>query len=470
MITVDVEQRLAEKLLAVISREQFIREKSSCLLAVSGGLDSVVLLHLFSKLAVELKLQLGIVHVHHGIRGKEADEDLEFVRALAQKYALQFYAERVDVPAHAREKKVSLEDGARTLRYRFFEAILAKTRFDVLATAHHKNDQAETVIDHFLRGSGSAGLRGMLPKRNHFIRPLLDFTRAELHDYALSCELKFRVDSTNQDLRFRRNRIRRELLPYLQDNFNPNIIDTLFRMSVIFKETESFIDSCAKDAYKSLVSLQEKNEIILDIEGFLGYNIFIQKQILFYCCRCFGLKPDVLSFSLLEDIVNLVQRRVPGKKILLNHTHCVMVDHDGLVIGKSKINKLPRVEIDLMQGNRFKYEGCVLRWEVQSAADIPADAKGRFIEYLDFNKTGRFLTLKGFYSGSTFYPLNLKGKKKVSDFFTDRKVPLRKRARVPIIESPEGIVWICGYRIDDRFKVTPRTSKILRLSMENFPA
>ncbi len=456
---------LLERFQRDVRARQLIRKKERVLLGVSGGLDSVVMLDLFVRSRAALGVELGVVHVHHGIRGPDADADAAFVRSLAHGHKVPFYLKRVDAQTLARQEKRSLEESARILRYRAFDETLAEAGFNKVATAHTANDQAETVIDHFLRGSGVAGLAGMAMQRDAYIRPLLGFTRDELEAYLSARNLRCRVDPSNLDLRFRRNRIRRELLPYLERKFNPALVTTLTRTAAIFQECEAFLRKEAEQAFKSLVLLHKKNEIILDIEPFLGYFKILKKYILLHACETLSISRNCLTFSKFESILTLVENRTLGKKVLLDSQHELMVDHDGLVLTE-RVAALPAVEFDVLREHSCRFGEFVLSWEVVTRKKRCRFDPNPKQELVDLDRTGTVLRLRTHRPGDTFIPLNFRGHKKVADFFTDNKVPLHVRRVLPILESKRGIVWICGYALDDRFKVTEQTKKILKLQIE----
>ena len=223
------QENLLSRLKSSLITSRLVAPGDTIVVAVSGGLDSVALLHLLAKVSSVLELSLAVLHVHHGLRGEEADLDLEFTRELAQKLELPFHFKKVDIRRYAMLHKRSIEESARVLRYQAYDQLLAETKAAKLATAHTADDQVETLLDHFLRGSGVVGLRGMTPTRESYIRPLLGFTRRELEQFVRENRLSFREDSSNRDLNFKRNRIRHELIPYLQKHFNPNLTQTLGR-------------------------------------------------------------------------------------------------------------------------------------------------------------------------------------------------------------------------------------------------
>ncbi|MFQ6112462.1 MAG: tRNA lysidine(34) synthetase TilS [bacterium] len=455
---------LSDKLKTTLISDSLLTNGDKILLAVSGGLDSTALLHLFSKIQDSFNLQLGVVHVHHGIRGEEADDDLEFVRTLAERRGLPFYFKKVDAEKFAREQGYSLEESARILRYQVYEEFLKKTQFTKLATAHTADDQAETILDHFLRGSGILGMQGMLKQRGPYIRPLLIFSRKELESYVLQNNLEFREDSTNKELKYRRNRIRKELLPYLRKYFNPNLINTLNRLGKICQENQEFLKAYVTDVYNSLVLKRKKDKIILDIEGFLNYFTIIRKYILFRVCEELSIDLNIINFDKLQRILDLISQGKIGKRIPFNQEWQLFIDHDGIVV-KNKKQACSKIKFDVLKRSSLQFQEHEFRWSILHHRKSVAFNRNPKVEYVDFERSGSQLWLRNFLPGDRFIPLNFVGHKKVADYFSDRKVPLHLRDEIPILESSQGIVWVCGYSLDDRFKVTDQTSQFLRLEM-----
>ena len=457
---------LLEKVTRLIRDNQLITDRDKVLLAVSGGLDSVALLRIFSQLKGRFNLELAVVHVHHGIRGSAADEDLDFVKCLSHDFNLLFYSKKVNSKAFAKSQKLSPEESARILRYQAFEEFLQKLKFSKLATAHTASDQAETVLDHFLRGSGSLGLQGMQKKRGIYIRPLLELTREDLEQYVKENKLIFRHDSSNEDLKFRRNRIRHELIPYLKEHFNPNLVETLNRTACIFSETESVLEAVSEKAYRSLVSLQKKNEIIVEIDGFLGYFRVVQKYVLFRACQALEINRNDLNFDKLDKLLSIIAQNKVGKRIDINQDFQLSIDHDGIIIKRKASEQIPQMKFDLLDSNALKFGGYELKWSITKREEAVEFNKNRQIELLDFDKTGSNLRLRTFHPGDRFIPLNFKGQKKIADYFSDRKIPHHLREVTPILESPAGIVWLCGHCIDNRFKVREETNRLLKLEIK----
>ncbi len=456
---------LFEKFSNFIKQHQLIKKNDYVLVAVSGGIDSIILFYLLFQISERLHLKIEIVHLNHGLRGEQADRDQQFVEQLAQEYGIPIISRKVNVPKFISKHNFSEELGARILRYRFFDWTLKKTGADCIALGHQADDQVETVIDHFLRGSGVKGLSGMPVRRNKIVRPLLFATRQEIETYAKNHSLHYLTDSTNAVLKYRRNRIRHELIPYLKQHFNPAIEDVVLRSASIMDEIEIYLKDQARVALEKCLVNIKKNKIILDINAFLNYFILIQKYLLFQLLYRIELDRSILTTQKLDRILRLIRERKSGKKLHLNSEWEILIDHNQLVLLKKErldfeidvsINKI----IPLLD-NDLKFVAKLIPED-----KIPKQfTNNKNTEYIDYDKIQGTLKIRNFRIGDRFQPLKLKGEKKLSDFFTDQKIPLHERKEIPLLVCDSGIIWIMGYQIDDRFKITSNTGRILMLQL-----
>jgi len=456
---------LFQKFSNFVETHQLIQKNDYILVAVSGGVDSVVLLHLVQQLIEPLDLQIQMVHINHCLRGEQADRDQLFVEQLAEEHHIPIISRKVNVPKYLANKRSSEEQGARFLRYRVFEWALNKTGADCIALGHQADDQVETVIDHFVRGSGVKGLCGMPIHRDKFIRPLLFATRKEIETYAKSNSLHYLIDATNVMVKYRRNRIRHELIPYLQQQFNPAIGDAVIRSAKIMNEVELYLTEQARLAFAECLINLKKNKIILDINSFLNYFIVIQKYVLYLLLEQVQLSRSLLTAQKLDQILKLVQRRDSGKKVILIDNWQLQVNHDHLIVVKEIIADF---QISVEPGKNYS----LLNGDLKFSAELinKSQLPGRFpedkqIEYIDYHKVEGQLIVRNYRAGDRFRPLNFKGNKKLSDFFIDLKIPLHQRKEIPLLVCDAGIIWIMGYQIDDRFKITSNTEQILKLQL-----
>ncbi|MCU0643778.1 MAG: tRNA lysidine(34) synthetase TilS [bacterium] len=456
---------LFEKFSDFINKNHLISPDDHVLIAVSGGIDSVVLLHLFIRYQESIPLNLEVIHINHQLRGSQADEDQQFVTRLSKQYHLSVTSRKINVPKFIEKKGISQEEGARFLRYRFFKWALKRTGADWVALGHHADDQVETVIDHFLRGSGVKGLMGMPIRRDKFIRPLLFATRKEIETYAKAHSLHYQVDSTNEMTKYRRNRIRLELIPYLQQHFNPAISDVVLRTAQIMDEVESYMQEQAGKALETCLVNFKKHKIVLDINTFLNYFIAIQKYILYQILDRIELPRSILTSAGMDRAMQLIGTRVSGKRMMLTADWQLSIDHECLVIQKIQ-NLIPELAIELdriyeLGNGEFEFQATLIDRE-QLPQQFSIDRK---IEYIDYGRIKGPMVIRNFQVGDRFHPLNLKGTKKLSDFFTDQKIPLHQRRDIPILVCDAGIIWIINHQIDDRFKITESTRQILKLQV-----
>jgi tRNA(Ile)-lysidine synthase len=298
-----------------VTEHNLIKPKENIVAGISGGIDSVVLLDLLVRLRAIFDYNLYVAHVNHGVRGIEADRDEKFVERLSNKYSVPFYSTKVDMDGFAKEKKISSEEAGRILRYGFFRNILNEVGGGKIAVAHNKNDQAETVMLRIIRGTGIDGLKGMQFKAQDIIRPILNIKRNELHEYLMTYGLEHVEDYTNVETIYQRNRVRLELFPYIEEKFNPNIVDSLYRLSKNSQIDSDALDDIAEKKYNLLVKKTDNNSII--IEGALFNkelpaikNRIIRKAIF---CLC----DDIVDIEQkhVELIIELLENNKTGKSI-----------------------------------------------------------------------------------------------------------------------------------------------------------
>jgi tRNA(Ile)-lysidine synthase len=454
-----------DKLRKIIRQHQLFPEKAKILIAVSGGIDSVTLLDCLVQLKEEFQLILATIHLNHGIRGDEANRDQSFVEELSHQYQLTCFSQKVDTPAYVQLNKCSMEQGARNLRYQFFSEQLIKNRYNFVAVGHNANDQVETLIDHFLRGSGVRGLAGMAIKRDYVIRPLLYFSRLEIEKYAQQQGLKYVTDSTNRDVIYKRNRIRHTLIPELQRHFNPSLIQSLTKTSDIIRQHEQFLEAETEKAFQDCVTICKKNKIVLDIDRFFNYFTIIKIYLLNYSLELLSQKNQYLNFTSMNAILDQLAHRKIGARFPMAAGYELMIDHDGLVIYRLQKHEF---EIEFQPGKVIElYNGeYLLKSEIIPRTELPKSFPlDRKIEYFDFEKMTASFKIRNVLPGDKFIPLNMTGEKKISDFFTDNKIPLHLRKRIPVLTCLYGIVWLIGCQIDDRYKISETSTIILKTEL-----
>ena len=321
--------------LETIEQNKLIENEDKIVLAVSGGPDSLAMLHVLNEIKKEEKIKFEIIvaHVNHMIR-KEAKADEEFVKNTCNQMGVEFYTKRIDVQKMANNNKTGLEETGRKVRYEFFEEILNKTKSNKIAIAHNKNDKAETVIMNILRGSGIKGLIGIEEKNKHYIRPLLNCTRNQIEEYCKQNKLNPRIDKTNFENKYTRNKIRNVVIPYIKKEFNPNIIETINRLSDLTKQENKYIEKETKKQYKQILIEEKPNEIILDLKQFNNLETLIKSRILLYSItKIFGTSKNIEKVHI-EDIIKLCSNNIGNKYLTPNKNTKIMVKKQKIYINK----------------------------------------------------------------------------------------------------------------------------------------
>ena len=431
------------------------------MLAVSGGVDSMVLLDLFLKIASSWNLKLCVAHLNHGLRGHSADRDEGFVRDIAREKGVPFFSSKVNVRQYVVLRKISLEEGARECRFRYLESILDRLKYNRLVLGHHANDQAETILMNLARGSGLRGLAGIRPKRGRIIHPLLNITREEIEQYASNGNLSFVEDASNRDKRFLRNRIRWNMLARLELSIGHKVVTAICRSGNAAEEAGQFITDTADRVRHRISELGNGEEIILDIYKFLSYFKTVQKEIVLKIIEEIGSPRRRVRYTEIERVICLAKEGRSGGIVELGAIGRVIRTPNRLVFQKKQIF-FPRIAIQIGKVIGIKETGSQFYSEIISS--IPGKlcfSQNPFEEYLDYDLLQMPLELRSFQQGDWFIPLGMEYKKKLHNFFIDSRIPNFRRISVPLLIAGDSVIWVVGFRIDDRFKVTDNTKRAL---------
>jgi tRNA(Ile)-lysidine synthase len=316
---------LEDKVLNTIKRYEQIKSGDTIVVGVSGGPDSICLLNVLKNLQNELKINIVVAHINHMIR-KEADSETEFVQDFCEQRDIKCFVKKADVLQIAKEKKLGTEEVGRKIRYDFFEEVKNLVGGNKIATAHNANDNAETVLMNFLRGSGSTGLKGIEPIRdNKLIRPIIECTRQEIEQYCNEKGLNPKYDKTNQENIYTRNKIRNMLIPYIQENFNPNIIETINRMSNLIATDEMYFKSIVKQSYKETFISRTEKEIILDLKKFNVLEKVIKSRLIIYTINELLGTTNGIEKIHIEDVIKLCKNNIGNKYLTPNKNIKIMI-------------------------------------------------------------------------------------------------------------------------------------------------
>ena len=456
---------------------QFIRNnslflgKNKLLVAVSGGPDSVCLLLVLMRLRDELGIDLHIAHLNHKLRDVESDDDAEYVLKLAQKLGLPVTIGERDVGAYRMKHGGTVEEVAREVRYDFLVTTAKSIGTDSVAVGHTRDDNIETILMHLIRGTGTRGLRGLQPATQwkssvgtfEVLRPLLEINRNEILDYCHTNGYEPRADSSNQSLAPLRNRIRHQLIPLLED-YNEQFGEALLRNARITGDELDFLDTTTSELWGSIAETRN-DVVILDKAGFLGLPPALRRHLLRQSIeKIVGSLKDI-EVRHIELIINALDLQA-GKQITLPEGLIFIVEYDRFLLTRelSSLSPLPSLdgEYVLNVPGKTKFSG----WEVNADVMYPekmGETDNNFVAYFDHDKVGNKLIVRPRKIADRFFPLGMDQPKKVGEFMIDAKIPRTWRKRVPVVCSPAQIIWIAGYRIDDRAKVTDDTRQIVRL-------
>jgi len=438
------------------------------IVAVSGGPDSVALAHLLLVLKTHYRIELHIAHLNHMFRGPEAERDARAVTDLARDFGLPCTVSNVDVPAFAASRRMSAQAAARKVRYDFLEQVRVSQQATKIATGHHADDQAETLLMNILRGAGPEGLSGIPPKRDGvFIRPLIDATREEIETYCRENRLPFQHDSSNFKPVYLRNKVRLELLPQLEKEYNPGIRLSLTRLSHIMREENEFMDAQVRDFWRRLVISETGTEVIFNLPGFLAAPPALQRRMLRKAWAAIRGAERDLAFIHLEQAVNFLRRGITGGVIEFPR-HILLVkgyDNFRLTVTGGEPEKADFHQPLTVPGITGIPE-LGMSIEARLTENCPGfDPVNQKEVWLDYDKLPGSLEVRSRQPGDRFWPLGGSGSKKLKDFLIDEKIPRALRDKIPIVVTGEAIVWVCGLRSDHRWRVTDETRTFLRLKI-----
>lgn len=438
---------MLQQFLENIESRKLIEKGQRVLLAVSGGIDSMVLLHLLERSGFDY----GIVHCNFHLRGEESDGDEQFVREQVEQHGTVSFFKDFDTEEYARLSGISIEMAARQLRYEYFEQIRVEHSFDLVATAHHQDDLIETFFLNLTRKTGIHGLTGIKEKNGNIIRPLLFADRSEIEKYAAKHFIEFREDSSNIEVVFQRNFLRHKILPLfseLNSAFKKNLLASISNL----KEAEVIYDFVLENEKKELVK-ETNGQVLIDIE-LLKQSSF-PKTVLLEILSEFNFNPTVV-----EEVLQSLDSS-SGKQFY-SRTHRLVRDREQLFIseqkeGEEKIYYIENDDMELFEPLDISIEKLDVR-----GFNIIKDSK---VGCIDADEITFPLLIRKWKQGDYFQPLGMQGMKKVSDFFIDQKIPLHEKENTWLLCSGKKIVWIMGHRLDERFKITPETRQVLKIQI-----
>jgi tRNA(Ile)-lysidine synthase len=468
-----------KNILHTISVFQMLKKGDSVLVGVSGGPDSVALLHSLVEISKTLHLRLGIAHLNHGLRGEESDADAGFVENLAKKLSLPFYTEKINLSHKKHKHRISLEEAGREARYAFFNQVTEREGLDKIAVGHHTDDTAEIILINLLRGSGPSGLKGIPPVRGKIIRPLIRASRELILSYLKHNQLEYRIDSSNSDERFLRNKIRHRLIPILKSQYNPNFSKALNRLGNLLSDEEHWFSQYIDLAMEQCAQSKESHIIILSIDELFKHHIAVQRRLIRRAiCH---VKGDLrrISHVHMDAVINLCINAGPGARLDLPDRIRIRIQDGRLLIlkekkslrstGHSEKTDLPVcfertiLASEILEGPIFIKECRIgLKFKKLNGQDVWDVTKTSLnMAFFDWDSLIFPLKIRNYRAGDYFIPLGMTGRQQLKKFFINNKISRLKRLQMPILLSENKIIWVVGARISDHVKVMPETKTVL---------
>lgn len=452
---------MRDKVIYTIERYNMISKGDGVVVGFSGGPDSLALLHVLWSLRRLYDIKIYAVHLNHMIRGEEAFRDEGFARSFAEQHDIPFFSRRIKVEDFAKQSGMSSEEAGRYLRYGLFNEIADEVGASKIAIAHNMNDQAETMIMRFFRGTGISGMVGIKPVRdNRYIRPIISCSRNEIEDYCRNNHLNPVIDSTNNEVIYSRNKIRNHVIPYIKDNFNKNIVEGLYRSSEILRDEDDYLNS------RALIELEGiKIENGFSVKDFNMLHPALKRRII--RMLILRIKGDLIGIEIkhIDECIELIAKGHTGKTLNLPKELECKVEYE--------LFKIQRKNIVMDYSYKLLIPGCtrvdeagitictsILEKSLQTFKDK------QFIKYFDYDKIGNMVEVRNRRDGDFIFPKGMSGKKKLKEIFIDKKIPRDKRNRIPLVVFNNEVLWAFELRDSRNYKINENTKRILEIKIE----
>lgn len=456
--------RMPEKLELFVREETLFDSGAKILLAISGGADSTALLYMFSKLRSKMRLSLLAVHVNHQLRGNDSTTDENFCKELCLHHNIPLIVRKIEL------KGKDLENEARNKRFQIFDQILGMYRFDKIATGHHKNDQAETILMNMMRGAGINGMAGIKPSNGKIIHPFLCFSHQELINYLQAENVKWCEDSSNQNTIYKRNLIRNEFIPMIEANFNPAFVEKIAKQATLFRKTDRLLSEIGENKYKKSLIEQHDSAYIFSIPILMKLTDIERYYIFKQVFRILAKTDKDFFLHSYEEIMALC-RSNGSKSCRLQHGIHVQKQYDELsfVLGE---NRAPEViaepaSVDIERSFMVHMD---YRFAFKHLKLMPKDPfvfASHYSIVIDLDKVTMPMCIRPRKAGDRFVVIGMGKEKKLKEFFIDEKVPKYERDKIPIIADEEKIIWVVGHRMNDRVRCDENTTRFLHISAEH---
>ncbi len=449
---------MLEKVKTTIKKHNMISSGDRIVVGFSGGPDSLCLLNILLELKDEYNLFICAAHINHLIRGDEAKRDEDFARKFCEINNIDFFLKTEDVNSLAKKMKMSSEEAGRKVRYDFFNEVSSKVSANKIALAHNLNDNGETIIMRILRGTSLSGLSGIAPKRENIIRPLIDCSRKEIESYCMKHNLNPVIDSTNLEEVYTRNKIRLNIIPYIENNFNKNILKNLHYNSNIVRDEENLINYYSK---QEVLNITVKNGY--NIERFNNLHIAMRRRVLRNIIKEKIGNLNGIEYKHIETIIDFLKNPKSGKKIDIKKGLVLAIDYDVFNMYKeSKTKVLKNISHNILNG-----EITINDYKIKASIISKEEYKDRFNTIcFDFDKIKGEVLVRYRENGDYIYPKGLKGRKKLKDLFIDMKVPRDIRDSIPIIAIEKEVLIIPNIKTTSSYSIDNNTKNILKIEIK----
>ena len=449
-----------QKTLGFIDGNHLIEKGDKVLVAFSGGADSVFLLAFLLKFKRRLRIELSAFHLNHKLRGKAAEEEEKFCADFCKKNKVEFHSTSREIKSIAKKKKISIEEAGREIRYSELLKAAEKYKANKIATAHNAGDNVETILLNFVKGAGIKGLTGIPVRRKNIIRPILSLNSDEIRKYLKANKIAYKVDKSNLDNDYERNFLRNEIIPKLKQRLNPRVEEKISNAATILKDVNSFIEKQINQLARNAISFDGKE---LDINlrkiskiDFSIRNIFL-KSILE---ENFNIDLDSENIQSLSELID----SQTGSMIQLKEQVVAFKERDFLIISRHSKKSHQGISKKIRIGQKLEVDGNWISIEEINRKNVKF-INDKSFEFISGDKLKNIFKIRNWKAGDKFQPIGLKGTKKISDFLSDEKVSSKSKKGNLVLTNSGKIVWVVGLRIDERFKVTRTTRKILKLTL-----
>ncbi|EQE00650.1 tRNA(Ile)-lysidine synthetase [Clostridioides difficile CD3] len=455
-----------DKVLSTINKHNLIQKGDKIVLGLSGGPDSVCLLHVLNRLKKDFNIEIYAAHLNHQIRGIEAQKDALYVSKLCEDMGIIFFVKSINVPKYCENEGLSLEEGARKLRYEMFYEIKDKIKANKIAIGHNLNAQAETVMMRIMRGTGLKGLKGIdYIRDNCIISPILDVERNEIEEYCEAYNLNPRIDKTNLENIYTRNKIRLDLLPYMKDNFNSNVIESIVRMSNSLKSDNDYIEKEAEAKFREVSNIKEKGFVEINLDDFVCLHDAIKVRVLRNSIKHILGDTNFVDQRHIEDIMSLEDNSKVNKMLTLPRNIFVYRKKDSIILTNEEIvNEEIEFYYNVPSNGFIKIKELkqIIETQVMSIDRYKSMKLDNSSKGFDFNKVKGGIVIRSRRQGDKI-KLAM-GSKKVKDLFIDLKIPREERCKIPIITDSEGIICVGDYKISENYKIDENTKEVLKIN------